>query len=82
MVNVITVKLDSGATLYYFKTDHQNILQNLKKLENGPLAQFPNNLLVQATYGGNNKLHPSLFQQAQTVLISPDITNKSLSSVS
>ncbi len=46
MMGVITVKLDSGDTCHYFKQEHQHILNDLKKLHNGPVAQLTNNSLV------------------------------------
>ena len=80
--NTITVKLDSGATRHYFKNEHRHILSDLKHLQNGPVAQLPDNSYVIATYKGLLDLHPSLSPDAKRVLIYPQVTNESLLSVS
>ena len=80
--NKITVKLDSGATRHYFKNEHRHILTDLKKLQNGPLAQLPDNSYVKATYEGLLQLHPSLSDTAKKVLVYPQVTNESLLTLS
>ncbi len=82
MINQITVKLDSGATRHYFKDKHRQIITDLKKLENGPVAQLPNKSYVKATYEGILALYPTLLKAVQTVLIYPEVTNELLISVS
>ena len=82
MINQTTVKLDSGATRHYFKHDHKNILTDLKHLQDGPVAQLPNNSFVRATYEGIIKLHPDLSTIAQKVLVFPELKNESLISIS
>ena len=80
--DVITVKLDSGATCHYFKEEHKYILTHLKQLQNGPVAQLPDNSFVKATHEGILNIHPGLSDEVKKVLIYPQVTNKSLLSVS
>ena len=54
----------------------------MKQLQNGPVAQLPDNSYVKATYEGILDLHPSLSKEAKKVLIYPEVTNESLLSVS
>ena len=71
--NVITVKLDSGATRHYFKDEHKNILNDLKYLQNGCVAQLPDNSFVKATYEGILNLHPDLSDEVKKVLVYPQV---------
>ena len=54
----------------------------MKRLQNGPIAQLPDNSYVKATYEGILELHPALTQAAKKVLVYPQVTNESLLSVS
>lgn len=78
MIDVINVKLDSGVTRHYFKEEHKHILDKLKHLIQGPVAQLLDNSRIRATYEGILNLHPSLSRQAQKVLIYPALKSESL----
>ena len=76
--NNLDAKADSGASKHFFKTDHIKYLKNITKLDNGPNAQLPNNMIVQATHKGQLNLHQNLSSKASKVLIFPHVINKSL----
>ena len=43
-------KLDSGATKHFKKKEHLRFLDNIKTLQNRPIAHLPNGTMVKATH--------------------------------
>ena len=68
-------KLDSGATKHYLKTDHKsvhkNVLTDITKINNGPIATFPNKEQIIASHTEYYNLHPLLYYIVKTTYKSP-----------
>ena len=75
------LKIDSGASHNFIATRHQQQLQNLRRLVNGPIATLPNNQTVTPSHQGNIPLHKDLTPAATSALVYPNIRNESLLSV-
>ena len=80
-LNIIKVKMDSGASKHFFKMSHLKSLKNVQKLINGPIAHLPNNTQVRATHKGTVHIHEDISAKASEVLVFPHIKNESLISI-
>ena len=74
----ITLKADSGASQTYLKPEHAYILENYKRIINGPEATLPNNERIKPEGAGLLPLTNSMKLQS---LVYPKLTSKSLLSV-
>ena len=77
----VNAKADSGASKHFFKAEHMKYLKNVIKLQNGSIAQLPNNTIVQATHKGLMNFHKDISEEASEVLIFPHVKNESLLSI-
>ena len=79
--STILAKADSGASSYYFRTQDQLALTNIRHTPCGPSVLLPDSTTIQATHTGHLQLHPSLSTKAQTAHVLEDISNASLVSL-
>ena len=77
--NVITAKLDSGATNHYFQEEDKILLKNIRNVTNGQKTFLPNGTKLQTTQKGDSILPSTNIKQ--TVHILPQIQTTSLLSV-
>ena len=77
----VIIKAGTGASRHYFKVEDKHISRNIKKTDNPPEMQLPDNTTVTAVEQGALFLHKKLTPQAQSTQIIPAITNSSLLSI-
>ena len=53
----VIIKADTGASRHYFKIEDKHILQNIKKMDNPPGIQLPENTTITAVEQGSLFLH-------------------------
>ena len=77
--NIVTAKLDSGATNHYFQESEKNLLKNIRKIKKGQNILLPNGNKLQTTQEGDLIIPTKNIKQ--TVNILPQLKTTSLLSV-
>eukprot|EP00957_Ditylum_brightwellii_P163565 12453605-Ditylum_brightwellii.AAC.1 len=74
-------KADTGATRHYWTLKHDNVLEDVQNIHNGPRVTLPDSTTTQANKKGTIPLHPALSTEATMVHAFLHLTNAALLSV-